>query len=377
MKPTIVFATMCKNESDCIVKTLESVYKYIDYYIVCDTGSTDNTVELVENFFKDKNIPGEIYSDKWVNFGYNKTLMMSRAKNKADFIFHIDADDVLVGEINFDDTVYYYDVLNVTFKRGNLAWKTTAFYNASYDWRFCGVAHTIIKCVQKPEVSIYDLPETFYIAGEPVGSRSLNPQKYAHDAQILTEQFFSTLIDDPDGLNSRSVFYAAQSYMDSKLFTKAIQWYSLYTKLKHQWEEEVFESYIRLAQCHMELNSNEEAILKYIKLAIDLYEDRAEPYALLGRYYLYQAKDAEKAYQYLMIALKKNYSAVCSKYLLFVNRNCYGKYLYDDISVSCYYTNRHYEGLYFLNEIMQDQEFSDHATRLMENKNHFLKAIQI
>ena len=40
--PTLCFITMCKNEEHCIQQTLESVYKHIDYWVVCDTGSTDN-----------------------------------------------------------------------------------------------------------------------------------------------------------------------------------------------------------------------------------------------------------------------------------------------------------------------------------------------
>ena len=58
IKPTICFASMCKNEEHCIQETLESVYKYIDTWVVCDTGSTDRTCEIVTNFFKEKNIPG-------------------------------------------------------------------------------------------------------------------------------------------------------------------------------------------------------------------------------------------------------------------------------------------------------------------------------
>ena len=51
--PTLAFITMCKNEEHCICDTLESVYKFIDYWIVCDTGSTDNTCKVVEDFFKE------------------------------------------------------------------------------------------------------------------------------------------------------------------------------------------------------------------------------------------------------------------------------------------------------------------------------------
>ena len=55
-KPTICFATMCKNEEHCIKDTLESVYKYIDTWVVHDTGSTDNTCQIVTDFFEEKGI---------------------------------------------------------------------------------------------------------------------------------------------------------------------------------------------------------------------------------------------------------------------------------------------------------------------------------
>ena len=63
---TLCFATMCKNEEHVIKNTLESVYKYIDYWIVCDTGSTDKTCQIVTDFFKEKNIPGELHIDVFI-----------------------------------------------------------------------------------------------------------------------------------------------------------------------------------------------------------------------------------------------------------------------------------------------------------------------
>ena len=98
ISPTLAFITMCKNEAHCIRETLESVYKHIDYWIVCDTGSTDNTCEVVTEFFREKNIPGELFHDEWKDFGHNKTLMFQRVYNKTDYLLHLDADDQLKGD---------------------------------------------------------------------------------------------------------------------------------------------------------------------------------------------------------------------------------------------------------------------------------------
>ena len=76
VKPTICFVTMCKNEEHCIIDTLESVYRYIDAWVVQDTGSTDSTCKIVSDFFEEKGISGELYCEEWKGFGYNKTKEM-------------------------------------------------------------------------------------------------------------------------------------------------------------------------------------------------------------------------------------------------------------------------------------------------------------
>jgi len=45
-----------KNEAHVIVKTLINLCEKIDfsYWVICDTGSTDNTKEVIIDFFKEK-----------------------------------------------------------------------------------------------------------------------------------------------------------------------------------------------------------------------------------------------------------------------------------------------------------------------------------
>ena len=86
-------------------------------------------------------------------------------------------------------------------------------------------------------------------------------QKYIKDAHALKEQFFQVLYDDPHGILNRSAFYCAQSYMDANHHKEAIQWYTLYTKLKDTWIEEVFESHLRIAKCMIYLKYDDEIIL--------------------------------------------------------------------------------------------------------------------
>ena len=51
---TLCLGMIVKNEAAIIRECLDSVTSLIDYWIICDTGSTDGTQELVRNYFKDK-----------------------------------------------------------------------------------------------------------------------------------------------------------------------------------------------------------------------------------------------------------------------------------------------------------------------------------
>ena len=369
--PTMCFATMCKNEEHCIQNTLESVYKHIDYWVVCDTGSTDRTCEIVKNFFEEKGIPGELHIDEWVGFDHNKTLMMKRAKDKADYVLHLDADDLLVNGLEFtkDDVggdAYY---MNVT--RGDLKWKAFIIFNNRLTWRFCGVAHTTIKCEEKGTFITRDLTNrNSYVSGEGIGSRAFDPNKFLYDAEKLKKQFFDTLLSDPDNLNNRSVFYTAQSYQDSGMYEEAIKWYRLYTKLNDGWIEEVFESYMRISLCMMELNFDLTEVEREMSAAINLCPDRAEPNFHIGKY-CNQIGEFEKGYSYLKTAKSKNIEDIKKKYILFIQENMYGDYNNDELSVSCFWTKRFKEGYQYLLEILNDPRFESQKERLLANQKYF------
>jgi hypothetical protein len=332
--PTMCFATMCKNEAHCIIETLESCYRFCHYWVVCDTGSTDNTCELIVNFFKEKNIPGELFHDEWVGFGHNKTLMFEKCYKKTDYIIHPDADDLIIG--NFDFT---YDdsgklAYNIRIKRGTCEYTGLAIWNNNYHWKICGNAHTTAKCLDNDGLEYGDLlDKDFYLLSRDTGSRSNDGDKYYKDALILEKQFIDTSLFDEDGLNSRSVFYTAQSYYDCEKYEEAMKWYIIYTKLKDTWNEEEFESYMIISECMKNLLFEQQYIIGYLNKAIHLFRDRAEPFYKLGLYY-YENKKYNIAYLNFKICKNKNIKDVQQKYSLFIDPESYGNNI-DNILLDC------------------------------------------
>lgn len=367
--PSLCFISMCKNEEHVIKQTLESVYKYIDYWIICDTGSTDNTCQIIKDFFSEKNIPGELFIDEWKGFDVNKSLMFERAYNTTDYVLHLDADDWLCGDfdkkmlINNESDAFY-----LSYKRGNCEFITTSIYKNNLKWKYIGVAHNIIICQDKPNFSISTdlINENLWVDNNERGNRKYDSNKYLKDGELLQKQFFDTLMNDPYGINNRSAFYTAQSYFDYGDFITAFKWYNLYSKLKNTWNEELFESYLRMARCRIHLNFDENLISNDLNNAIKIFNDRAEPYFILANYY-FNRKNYSTAYELFYRAKQCNYSNVKRKYILFVNKHNYGKYLNDHMSVCCSYINKKQEGRKLIEEIIDDDEFKDHKERFIEN----------
>ena len=72
-----------KDESAIIENCLRSVAPFLDYYVICDTGSTDDTKEKIRAVMDEYRINGEIHDIEFRNFEYarNKALELAKASS--------------------------------------------------------------------------------------------------------------------------------------------------------------------------------------------------------------------------------------------------------------------------------------------------------
>jgi len=73
-----------KDEEDSIEKCLKSVAPYISYWVIVDTGSSDDTLNVIKKVTEELGIPGELHERPWVNFEVNRTESLELAKGKCD-----------------------------------------------------------------------------------------------------------------------------------------------------------------------------------------------------------------------------------------------------------------------------------------------------
>jgi glycosyltransferase involved in cell wall biosynthesis len=84
-----------KDEAHIIHESLKATLPLIDTYCIVDTGSVDDTIQKIRDFYSDKGISGEIHERPWKNFGHNRSEALKLCDGKMDYILVIDADDLM------------------------------------------------------------------------------------------------------------------------------------------------------------------------------------------------------------------------------------------------------------------------------------------
>ena len=175
---TVCLNMIVKNESHVIVPTLENLCSHIrfDYWVICDTGSTDATREIIRDFFSEKHIKGELHCDEWVNFAHNRTLALERAYNKTDFLLVFDADDELHGTIQIPETVSHDEYqLKFGVPKSGMNYSRTLLINNRKRFKYFSVLHEFISC-QEPSQNEQNrmciLEGEYYVISGRSGSRN-------------------------------------------------------------------------------------------------------------------------------------------------------------------------------------------------------------
>jgi glycosyltransferase involved in cell wall biosynthesis len=284
---TLCLCMMVKNEAQVIERALLSVRPHIDYWVICDTGSTDDTPAIIRSVMD--GIEGELHYTTWVNFGHNRQEVIRLAKDKADYILIMDADMILNVKAPFKHrlTDDYYDIRY----EGGLDYAQPMLISNRHNWQYKGVTHEYIYADTAETLGL--MPEITLTHFGDGGSRA---DKFERDIQLLLKG----LEDEPD--NSRYMFYLAQSYKDTEQWEQAIYWYQ--RRIDAQgWEEEQWYCMFQLAEMKSRLQHPWPEVLSAYLAAFDARPVRLEPIYAIVKHYR-QAGQYFQGYLYSSIVMK-------------------------------------------------------------------------
>ena len=333
--PKLCLNMIVKNESKIITRLFDSVVDIIDSYCICDTGSTDNTVELIETYFKNKGKPGKIVVEPFKNFEHNRTFALEACANdpNIDFMLLMDADMVLVKGPDFDlqrfkRDLQKADVFHLFQGSDRFSYKNVRIVKNNMGIKYWGVTHEVINT---PDGTKYDQFDRSILFIDDIGDGGAKADKFERDIRLLTQG----LVDKPN--NDRYTFYLANSYRDHGDKEKAIEMYKKRIEIGG-WFDEVWHSYYSIGRCYKSLGNVDSAIA-YWMLAYDYFPKRLENIYEIINHFRCESKH-KLAYEFYKIALKQLEGVDKSKIdYLFLQNDIYDYKIDYEYSIVGYYHN--------------------------------------
>jgi glycosyltransferase involved in cell wall biosynthesis len=363
---TIALTMIVKNEGHIITRCLDSVKPLIDYALIIDTGSTDDTIERIKSWLSANNVDGVVLQEEWVDFATNRSSALEKLRSTRpdiDYALAIDADEVLrlegvdITAVKKSLTANWY---TFTCKLGSLEYLRVSLLKNSLPFRYRGALHEFVQCDGIPYGSGTKLEG---IVNTPIqdSSRNKNKDKYSDDAKLLEK---ALLTETELGMISRYTFYLGQSLMDSKQYEKAIE---AYEKRATQggWDQEVYWSLYKSASMREGLNRPEDEVIQSYMKAFEVSPDRIEALHNAARFCRFKNK-----FNQGYIISKHARTVPVSKTGLFLEKWMWDYGIDDEFSIACYYTNHYDEGIKVCESLL-NRIPAEHKDRVAKNLHFF------
>jgi glycosyltransferase involved in cell wall biosynthesis len=334
---------MAKNETKRLHVTLESIKKFADSLIMYDTGSTDDTIEIAENFCKKNNIPFRLKQGNFVDFSTSRNVSIDFADTfeDIDYVLLMDVNDELQGakelrtfaekQYNTSKTCF---LVCQQWKTGNI----TKYYNIRFlktrsGWRYKGVVHEYINHPTKNIEESYErCPENVCLFQDRTCDDDKTKKRFSRDKEMLLGEH------EKDPTEPRTVFYLAQTLACLEEKKEAFKYYKLRTTLEGFWEER-YQANISCGEIAYTLEHPWEEVMGFFLKGFEIVP-RVEPLIKIAEYYR-QKKQWLLSYSFVSLACSLNWPFNC---ILFIDKDAYDYQRWHLLGIVAFYVNKFEEG---------------------------------
>jgi glycosyltransferase involved in cell wall biosynthesis len=343
--PSIGALLMVKDEEKRIHVTLDSIKNYIKALIVYDTGSTDNTVNIIKSFAEKNKINLYLKHGTFTDFAVSRNESLEFAETvPVTYLLLLDCNDELQGgEFLIKTAKQYLNKDNNAFYIGQ-KWfsgdKTNTYYNLRFiknrnSFRYFGVVHEYLKdTLSSTDAPRFECPKIKEIV--LYQDRTLDGNKsflrFSRDKELLLNEYKNNPTD------TRTLFYLAQTCECLQQYEDALK-YSILRLELIGYDEELFHSLLRCGDSCMKLGRDWTESMSWYMKAVEKFS-RAEPLVRITDYYK-EKQLFNLAYMFIDYACKLKFPENCN---LFVDKHIYDYYRWHLMSVIAFYVGEMEKG---------------------------------
>lgn len=291
---TISLCMIVKNEEDVLGRCLKCVKDIADEIIIVDTGSTDNTKKIAEEY------TDKIFDFQWID-DFSAARNFSFSKATMDFILWIDADDIILEE---DIEKFKKLKQNLTEDVDNVM----MMYNVGFDENETVTLSYFRERLTKRANDckwMEPVHECLQIGGNIINTDICITHRKEHAAvKGRNMSIYKKLLSEGKILTPRGLFYYARELYQNGIFDEAIKYFNEFLDTGKGWVEDNISACFDLSKCY-NIIGDKKSMLKILLRSFEYDTPRAEICCNIATYY-FENQDYNKAIFWYKLASELN-----------------------------------------------------------------------
>lgn len=285
-KNLLAVLIMVKNEEKSISVTINSIKDLIKNIIVFDTGSTDNTISIIESICKNNSINLHLKCGTFKSFPESRNESLEFANSLPfEFLLLMDSGDELKFSKTKVELIKVLSCIPNNFNYGTVKQQWLDTYGIS--------DHTDIRLVRNIKSCRYDLSYPVHEQfTDAVTSYIMNlcdifvlfqdRQKYSESTNSRYKKDIKLLLNAPQ--NKRNLYFLAQSYMSIDDYENGYKYNKLSLESTGTCVTDEKFTYVRIGYCAMRCKMSKKIIFYYLLKAISCKEPPIDAYIYILRF---------------------------------------------------------------------------------------------
>lgn len=349
---TVSLCMIVKNEEDTIGRCLDFVKDVIDEFIIVDTGSSDNTKDVIKKY------TDNIYDFEWID-DFSDARNFAFSKATKDYIFWLDADDVLLPEdvekfkalkrnldTSIDSVTMRYNVSFDEYGNVTTSYRRNRLVKKEKNFKWIGFVHEYLE-----------------VYGNIINSEISVTHKKINYSPNRNLEIFQNKLKEGVEFTPRDILYYGNELYEHRMFEDALKYYNDFLDSKRGWYEDNIHVCGKICDYYQSINNGEEC-RKYAFKSFEYDSPRAEACCRLGFSFLQENKINQAIFWYETAAnLKKPINS-----LGFFSDACWTWLPHLQLCV-CYDRIGKHQLAYEHNEIAG--KFRPNDKKILYNRNYF------
>ena len=297
-----------KNAGDSFEDILKHNFPFFDRWTILDTGSTDNTIDIINRVLVGKK-KGQLFQEPFINFRDSRNRCLDLASNDCKFLIMLD--DTYKIENNLREFLLtvrgdqFSDSFSLYIKSNDSEYGSNRIIKSDSGLRYIYKLHEVISPKNNMNV-IIPMHHSFILdyRSDYMEKRTMDRKNY--DLKILHEMV------DEEPEDSRALYYLGQTYNLLERYDSALEFFI--KRIEHQDEgfiQEKIDACFEAARlCNFKLNYPWAECEKLYKRAYEMDPSRPDSLYFIGINY-YMNKQYHIAYEYMKKAFEIGYPIHC------------------------------------------------------------------